>query len=102
MDQIYFHRGMNIEVSMPTGSLCSERNAIGTAVASNPCIHRKDMKGIAVLSLTIADSAMAQNPLSPCGSCMEWLRKIAEVNPDFHVVTFDSEACTKVYVNKVD
>jgi hypothetical protein len=23
------------------------------------------------------------NPLGPCGSCMEWLKKVAEVNPDF-------------------
>jgi hypothetical protein len=31
-----FHRGVNLEVSMPTGSLCSERNAIGNALAANP------------------------------------------------------------------
>ena len=46
-----FHRGVNLEVSMPTGSLCSERNAIGNALAANPCLVRKDMFGIAVLSL---------------------------------------------------
>ena len=28
------------------------------------------------------------NPLDPCGACMEWLKKIGEVNPDFKVVTF--------------
>ena len=28
-DEPTFYSGMNIEVSMPTGSLCSERNAMG-------------------------------------------------------------------------
>ncbi len=25
------------------------------------------------------------NPIAPCGACNEWLRKIAEVNPEFKV-----------------
>jgi cytidine deaminase len=50
-----FHRGVNLEVSMPTGSLCSERNAIGNALAANPGLTRKDMFGIAVLSLRPKD-----------------------------------------------
>ena len=50
-----FHRGVNLEVSMPTGSLCSERNAIGNALAANPSLVRKDMFGIAVLSLRARD-----------------------------------------------
>jgi len=36
---------------MPTGSLCSERNVIGTALAADPTLRRKDLFGIAVLSL---------------------------------------------------
>ena len=28
------------------------------------------------------------NPLKPCGSCAEWLKKIAEVNPAFKVLSF--------------
>ena len=28
------------------------------------------------------------NPLKPCGSCSEWLKKIAEVNPAFKVLSF--------------
>ena len=40
---------------MPTGSLCSERNAIGNALAANPGLTRKDMFGIAVLSLRPKD-----------------------------------------------
>jgi len=38
------------------------------------------------------------NPLDPCGACSEWLRKIAETNPDFKVVTFSNVDCTHVHV----
>lgn len=50
-----FHRGVNLEVSMPTGSLCAERNVIGTALAADPTLRRKDLFGIAVLSLRKSD-----------------------------------------------
>jgi len=46
-----FYRGINVEVSMPTGSLCSERNAIGSALSSDPSLCRKDLRMIAVLAL---------------------------------------------------
>ena len=46
-----FFRGINAEVSMPTGSLCSERNAIGSALAQCPSIRRDNFAAIAVLSL---------------------------------------------------
>jgi cytidine deaminase len=45
------YRGTNMEVSMPTGSLCAERNVIGTALASNPKLKREDLKCIAVLAV---------------------------------------------------
>lgn len=34
------YRGCNMEVSMPTGSLCAERNAIGSALASDLSLKR--------------------------------------------------------------
>lgn len=37
------------------------------------------------------------NPRGPCGTCMEWLKKIAETNPSFKVITFKSFKCNKVY-----
>ncbi|KAL3931640.1 MAG: hypothetical protein SGBAC_011216 [Bacillariaceae sp.] len=49
--QIKLYRGTNMEVSMPTGSLCAERNVIGTALADNPGLRRQDLKAIAVLSV---------------------------------------------------
>lgn len=37
---------------MPTGSLCAERNVIGTALADNPSLKREHLKAIAVLSVS--------------------------------------------------
>jgi len=38
------------------------------------------------------------NPLKPCGACNEWLKKIAESNPYFKVITFTDTDCNGVYV----
>ena len=183
-----FLRGINCEVSMPTGSLCAERNVIGAALARDPTLRREDLRMLAVLSLPLhttgqtpavasqavrnsegapeaqasaparkrsryrADSVSGVdvfsggnqsawgaarggddsfsssssspssssslgtwsmlhassgshdggNPISPCGACVEWLRKIAEVNPDFRVITFASSACDQVFVKEVE
>ena len=45
--------GINLEVSMPTGSLCAERNAIGSALADDLSLHRTDLKVVAVLGCTL-------------------------------------------------
>jgi len=219
-----FFRGINCEVSMPTGSLCSERNAIGTALATNTHIRRDQFKAVAILStskvcavgkhkprsprktpkslssssslsksLSSSSSLLTQryeqspkilenslqfkpspssstsstsnltsssssrkrareeeeepvqqqdstsmdawrikrlrarsvsseqespvvvglqtgtiqvegsdlNPIAPCGACSEWLKKIAEVNPDFRVIMFEDTTCETVFVRNV-
>eukprot|EP00127_Corallochytrium_limacisporum_P003320 Clim_evm9s148 gene=Clim_evmTU9s148 len=211
---LIFHHGMNIEVSMPTGTLCSERNAIGSALCANMGTRRMDFVMISVLSVAVSAQQPTQsggvtpsrnslstptrtsgsrkvsaapgslgglppspllmstdpsqrndgrsvtafelgdaanvggskrrrleadvaidhaqigaagesvsastvtsmgagaagvlvksptdlNPLAPCGACNEWLKKIAEANPDFRVITFQTYACEKVYVREV-
>lgn len=100
------HRGINLEVSMPTGSLCAERNVIGTAFAADPSLRRQDLRAIAVLAVDgdgdiAAGPLRGRNPLGPCGACMEWLRKIYEVNPSFRVLTFQDESCRHVFVKTV-
>jgi cytidine deaminase len=50
---VKLYRGTNMEVSMPTGSLCAERNVIGTALAANPMLKRHHLKTIAVLSVPV-------------------------------------------------
>jgi len=198
--KLALYRGTNMEVSMPTGSLCAERNVIGTALASNVGLKREDLKCVAVLAVNLhreeelgegeesvlnefelsppaicqmtneeledvqngrsmnssghssgssscgssggnSNSAPASpvrkislkaydtarknsaqklgagikrggtishvvntgdmNPLKPCGSCNEWLKKIAEPNPEFQVITFTDEGCKGIYLNSV-
>jgi cytidine deaminase len=60
-----FYRGINAEVSLPTGSLCSERNAIGQALALDMGLQRKDLKMIAVLSLTLTPRPRARPSQPP-------------------------------------
>ena len=213
-DELILYRGTNMEVSMPTGSLCAERNVIGTALATHPHLKREHIKMIAVLAVPLPGeeknssteaahvfSSLSQdnpedlvldtpdkvnltnvppfgllpahvlshetparrislyntsdadynacthksettmkevwsrhkrtvvvhshevsthaisrvlyffikflssslkqdiNPLSPCGACGEWLKKIAEANPYFKVITFTDVDCNGVYIN---
>jgi A distinct subfamily of CDD/CDA-like deaminases len=41
------------QVSMPTGSLCAERNVIGTALADDLTLRRMDLRMVAVLGVTL-------------------------------------------------
>ncbi|KAJ8601837.1 hypothetical protein CTAYLR_009053 [Chrysophaeum taylorii] len=58
------YHGTNMEVSMPTGSLCAERNVIGTALADDVTLHRSHLRIIAVLGLHLPDAI----PRSPSTS----------------------------------
>jgi len=142
-----YYRGVNVEVSMPTGSLCAERNAIGAAIAADPSLRREHFKMVAVLFMAELDEkpttprfspaappvlpsetptsfeplfrrsrsapqgqrvsffggveAKDTNPRGPCGSCMEWLKKIAQCNPSFKVITFSSRTLEKAIVRNL-
>lgn len=61
------YRGTNMEVSMPTGSLCAERNVIGTALAQNPGLKREDLLMVAVLAVTLPEEP-SKLPSPPPGS----------------------------------
>jgi cytidine deaminase len=52
--------------------------------------------------LSLAHHSHSMNPLKPCGACHEWLKKIAEVNPSFSVITFTDSECQGVYVEQID
>jgi hypothetical protein len=45
--RVKLYRGVNMEVSMPTGSLCAERNVIGTALAADFTLQRDGLRMIA-------------------------------------------------------
>ena len=86
-------RGVNLEVSLPTGTLCAERNAIGTALCQFPQLQRGDIKAVAVLSL---DENLSK--LGPCGACQEWLKKVIEVNPDLRIMSFSAPDADEIYI----
>ena len=89
-------RGINLEVSLPTGSLCAERNAIGSALVRFPQLKREDLQAVSVLSL---DENLCQNgPLGPCGSCDEWLKKMLEMNPNLQVIGFGDTRADSIYI----
>ena len=127
-----YFRGANVEVSMPTGSLCAERNAVGTAIANDPSLRREHFKMVAVLfmgeldkrpktptskgqgramqnlkrassssSVPFKEDTDDVNPRGPCGSCLEWLGKIAACNPSFKVITFSSRSLEEAIVRNL-
>ena len=55
------HRGSNMEVSMPTGSLCAERNVIGSALADDMTLLRSDLKVLCVYSAGFPDHTNEKN-----------------------------------------
>ncbi len=54
------------------------------------------------LGAGVAASDVVSNPLPPCGSCSEWLKKINEVQPDFRVLMFRDTSCTTAIVRSVE
>ena len=59
-------------------------------------------KGSIGKAIKVRSEVTGINPLKPCGACMEWLRKIAEVQPDFKVVTFtDTSDKAGIYIESV-
>ena len=47
----------------------------------------------------VVHSSKDINPLAPCGACNEWLKKIAESNPYFQIITFTDARCNGVYIS---
>ena len=65
------YRGTNMEVSMPTGSLCAERNVIGSALAENPSLKREHLKMIAVLAVNLEEHHQALPKSSSTSSIVD-------------------------------
>lgn len=58
-------------------------------------------RGLGRVVSKVRKAPTSLNPLKPCGACMEWLKKIAEVNPDFKVLTFTDYSCSGVYIESI-
>ncbi|ETO02391.1 hypothetical protein RFI_35045 [Reticulomyxa filosa] len=75
-EPIEYFRGVNMEVAMSTGSLCAERNAIGSAFVSDPSIRREYFKMVAVLQMPNLPSTTRMSKLDrelspqPSGVCV--------------------------------
>ena len=91
-DEWLYYKGINHEVSLPSGTLCAERLAIGNARSNNLELHRKDFKRIAVIDPTGDNIGR-----SPCGVCDEWLQKIQEESPEFCIITFPDNEFESIY-----
>ena len=78
-DQFFYTRGINVEVSLATGSICAERVAISTAHTAFPDLTGKNnLSAVAVLDLSIDVKKRGdRNPLLPCAMCQIWLEKLA-------------------------
>jgi len=61
------------------------------ALFSRSAVARKPKRHVVV------QSTKDLNPLKPCGACNEWLKKIAESNPYFQILTFTDADCHGVY-----
>lgn len=68
---------------------------------TEPMVTLEESKSLG-LGAGVNGADVVLNPLPPCGSCTEWLRKIAEVNPDFKVLTFTDTSCSYVFVRSVE
>jgi len=97
-----FIRGINSEISLPTGSVCAERAAITAARSRFPDLKRKHFYAIAVVDFPLFNEdkqplRAVSNPLGPCGGCREYLHKFHEKNENFRVITYSGTDCTEVH-----
>ncbi|RHY41736.1 hypothetical protein DYB34_012585 [Aphanomyces astaci] len=85
-----------VEASPKTGRKPKRPRTI-SCDASVPSIQA----ALDAVDASVASAATDLNPLAPCGACNEWLLKIAEANPSFKIVTFDSIDCDSVYIHQL-
>jgi cytidine deaminase len=88
-NEFIYTKGINVEVSIATGSICAERVAIAQAHTSYPDLNGKqNLTAVAVLQLStdLNDPNKDENPKLPCGMCQIWLEKLA--SKDFHVIAY--------------
>lgn len=90
-DGYKIYRGMNTEVSLPSGSLCAER--AGIARAASDFQRAKDIATIAV-----CDPSNRINPLWPCEVCQSWLAKLRDEAKAINVIAVRSPACEEFAV----
>ena len=79
--------GCNVENSSYGLTLCAERNAISTAVAS----------GEKSVPIAIAIVSPNKKMCLPCGACRQWLCEFQEFNRDIEVILEDDKGNPKIF-----
>ena len=74
--ELHVFRGVNFELSQPTGSRCAEQIALGSALVhfGDSLLH-SDVRMIAVVGGPNVPKPVP-NPLPPCGVCCEMIHKL--------------------------
>ena len=85
--EIKYVPGINIEVSIATGSICAERNSISSAFSLYPNLKKKDVLAIAIGSFDLEDRSLKY--IRPCCVCGAWLDKIWGSNWKNNVISVD-------------
>ena len=76
--EFHVFRGVNFELSQPTGSRCAEQIALGSAlVYCGDSLRHADVRMIAVVAGPNVPKPVP-NPLPPCGVCCEMIHKLNE------------------------
>lgn len=96
-NEFVYTRGINVEVSLITGSICAERVAISQAHTLHPELKGyKNLTSVAVLEIsTDAEDSEGKNPLFPCAVCQIWLEKLA--SPDIRVIGYPNKELTSFF-----
>ena len=96
-NQFVYTRGINVEVSLITGSICAERVAISQAHTLHPELKGyKNLTSVAVLEISTDDNdSTGKNPLFPCAVCQIWLEKLA--SPDIRVIGYPNKELTSFF-----
>ena len=91
-DLYVYTKGINVEVSLATGSICAERVAISQAHTSHPDLTgRHNLSAVAVLQLSTdmkeTLDRVGDNPKLPCGVCQVWIEKLS-CPKNFRVIAY--------------
>ena len=73
-DKFDYIRGINVEVSIASGTICAERNAIGSCFIKYPDLKKTDLQYIAIGHYNVYNHTL--NNIKPCYVCQEWLYKL--------------------------
>lgn len=81
--------GVNVETSSPQAGICSERNAIFSAITDG--LTKDDFKRIYLLNKT-------ENIITPCFICRQALKDYC--NDDLEIVSYNILGSSKTYILK--